>query len=164
MSDLRDNLAEAIIHSTAEASVCARDRLSPPRHLTWLTDEGWRPILSPRWANKTRHAALRDARIVLYQPESGSVALILEEAEAFLRSRVVRLIEGDVELARLSVGLGRSPMLRSAPIPLSPGLHTWTLRSDGEDRPTRSADRLDDAATPYSFRLSGVRLIASEPR
>jgi len=163
VSHLRDKLAEGIIRSTAEASVCALDRLSPPTHLTWLTDQGWRPVPAPRRGSDPRFAALRDARIVLYQPTSGSVALALNEAEAFVRPRVVRVVEGANELARFSVRPGQPETLQSPPISLSPGLHTWTLRSDGDDRPTRSADRLDDAATPYSFRLSGVRLIAGEP-
>ena len=59
---------------------------------------------------------------------------------------------------------GEVRVVQLPPIVLTPGLHTWTFEADGDSRPTRSADRIDDAATPYSFRLSGVRLQPSEPR
>jgi len=153
----------AMIDGNPEFAVFARSRLDPPNELTWMTDQGWRPVTRARDGNEVRSAALREARIVVYQPRAGSVLLRLAEVEAFARPRVVRVVEGTTELARWAVEPGAMQALESPPIPLSVGLHTWTIRSDGDSRPTRSADRLDDAATPYSFRLSRVHLVPVGP-
>jgi len=158
------DLGESIIHSDAEATVFARSRLRPPGSLTWMTDEGWRPVPAPRGAPNRRSAALRVARVVVYQPTLGPLVLRLGGAEGFAHPRVVRVVERDIELARWSVEPGTPRDLATPPIPLSAGLHTWTLRSDGDSASTRSADRLDDADTPYSFRLDRVAVVPADSR
>ena len=158
-----DQLKAAVVYSTPTASAVARDRLNPPSHLTWLSDEGWRPMPHSRDILEDRSAALAAARIMVYQPSQGAVVLSLAGAEAFATPRVVRVVEADRELARFTLEPGAPRTVATPPIPLSPGLHTWTLRSDGASRPTHSTERFDDAGTPYSFRLSGVRLTPSDP-
>ncbi len=139
-----------------------RNQLALPRNLTWMSDRGWRPVATTDGELITRYAALASAQIEVCQPVAGHVTLILDQVEAFQRARLIRLMEGDRELARWRIEPGSRQDLRSPALDLAVGRHTWTLISDGADRPTRSADRLDDAATPFSFRLSGVRVVAGE--
>lgn len=163
MTSLADRLAEGVIGREPTEVTVARDRLRPPGRLVWLSDRGWRPLSAPNGA-AGRSAAFREARIAIYQPEPGGpVDLTLLGAEAFAAPRIVRIVEDGRELAHFRLEPGEPRLVRPPPIDLPPGLHAWTLRSDGDARPTRSADRLAEAATPYSFRLTGVRLSPAGP-
>ena len=157
-------LEQAIGNITPDGVVLDRGLLDLPRTLTWMTDQGWRPLPTPHGAEDSRSAAFRDARIMVYQPAPGSVVLSLEGAEAFADRRVVQIVEDGRKLAHFPIEVGEPQTVIAPLIPLSPGLHAWTIQSDGATKPTRSADRVDDAATPYSFRLNGVRLRAEPPR
>ena len=142
--------------------VLDRAWLSLPDQLVWMSDRGWREVPGQD-RSATPFAALPEARVEVYQPTTGPVVLTLNGVDAFARTRIIRLIEADRELARWRIEPGNRRDLRSGPIPLTAGRHTWTLLADGADRPTRSADRIDPAGTPYSFRLSRVRLEAVAP-
>ena len=139
-----------------------RAMLPLPNHLVWMSDRGWREVPGGG-ENATQFAALAEARVEVYQPTDRPVVLTLAGVDAFARTRVVRLVEGDRELALWRIEPGTRRDIQSGPIPLTVGRHTWTLISDGADRPTRSADRIDLAGTPYSFRLAGVRLRVASP-
>jgi hypothetical protein len=86
------------------------------------------------------------------------MVLTLVDVTAFARDRVVRLKEAGRELARWRVETGSPRTLDSPPIRLGDGIHELRLESDGDDRPSRHADRLDDARTPYSLKLRSVRI------
>jgi hypothetical protein len=150
-------LAEAKTFEDADVAVFDRDRLRPPKSLTWLCGQGFRPALarSDAWA----YGALRKARLVTFNPTPGRQAVLtLTGASAFTHPRVVRLLQESRELARWHLEAGNSRTIESPPFPLEGGLRELNLESDGEDQPTRYADRLDDARTPYSWRLNSVRL------
>jgi hypothetical protein len=149
-------LAEARSFEDENVAVYDLDRLRPPARLTWLCSRGWRIGRDP---SSGSFGALRRARLVVFDPTGDRPLRVgLGEVSAFGRSRVVRLSEGDRELTRWTVETGTPRDLESEPFRLGPGLHELTLESDGDDRPSRYADRLDDARTPYSLRLKEVRL------
>ncbi len=138
----------------ADTTVFERARLRPPGRIAVLCAEGWRGV-----PGGSRSGVLRRARIVVHDPTPDRpMVLALEDASAFARPRVVRLSEGGRELARWTIEPGRSRAVETPPFRLGPGLHDLTLESDGDDRPTRHADRLDDARTPYSLTVGAVRL------
>ncbi len=150
-------LAEAKVFEDADVAVFDRDRIQTPTRLTWLCGEGFRPALarSETWA----YGVLRKARLVTFNPTPGRQAVLtLNRASAFAHPRVVRLSEGTRELARWKVEPGAARTIESPPFPLEGGLHELWFESDGDDPPSRYADRLDDARTPYSWRLNSVRL------
>ena len=150
-------LAEAQVFEDADVVVFDRDRLSPPMGLAWLCGEGFRPCLArpEPWG----FGVLRQARVVTFNPTTGrQVVLTLEGASGFARNRVIRLLEGDRELARWMVEAGKARTIESPPFRLEGGLRELRLETDGDDQPTRYADRLDDARTPYSWRLKSLRL------
>jgi len=153
-------LAGAKSFEDADVAVYDFDRIPPPSGLTWLCAGGWRPGLGP---SGTTFGVLRRARLAVFEP-AGDRAVVLElgGVSAFARVRVVRLKQGDRELARWTVATGPPRNLESPAFRLGPGRHDLTLESDGDDRPTRSADRLDDPRTPYSLVVGAVRLRPAE--
>ena len=166
LAELARELAAGQIPADPDTTIIARDRLTPPARLTWYPSRGFRPLAAPGESSKPRHAALREAVLTVYQPpvlQSHAIAVDLMDVEVFGRERVIRLFEGGREFCRWVVAPGPPRDLRSQPFPLGPGLRTYTFRTDGEDVPTRRADRLDDAATPYSFRLTRVEVAKVTP-
>jgi hypothetical protein len=153
-------LSEAKVFEDADVTVFDRDRLRAPSKLTWLCGEGFRPAASTSasWS----FGVLRSGRIVVYQPiDNQSVVIRLIEASAFLHPRIVRLVEGDRELARWTIEPGPARTIASPPLPFPRGLHELRLLSDNDERPTHHADRIDEARTPYSLRLKSVEVISS---
>ncbi|WP_435010143.1 hypothetical protein P12x_001372 [Tundrisphaera lichenicola] len=137
-------------------SVYDFDRLEPPGRLTWLCASGWRP---GRGASAGSFGVLRRARLFLFNPTADRpIRVELGRVSAFHRARSVRLLEDGHELARWTIQPGTRSDLDSGPILLGTGFHDLILESDGDDRPTRHDDRLDDAKTPYSLRLDSVRV------
>ena len=57
-------------------------------------------------------------------------------------------------------GRGGDAVGRSRPPSFKVGraIHEFRVLSDGDDRPSRYADRLDEARTPYSLRLKTVKV------
>jgi hypothetical protein len=90
------------------------------------------------------------------------MVLDLVDASAFVRKRDLRLVEGDREIARWSVEPGAGRTLRTPPFRLDQGINFLTLIGDGDDRPTRYVDRLDEARTPYSLRVDAIRVRPEE--
>jgi len=154
-------LAEANLYEDADVAVFSRDFLHAPEHLTWLAVSGFRPVLLK--SDQQPYALLREARVAIYQPRPGQ-ALVLElvDVSAFLHPRVVRLLDGDRELARWNITTGTARHFESPPFTLDSGIHELTLVADGDDPPTRSADKLDEARTPYTLRLGSVRVQPQE--
>ncbi len=149
-------LAEAKVFEDADVAVFDAARLRPPERLTWLCGEGFRRDLIHR--DSAVYGVLREGRIVVDNPTPDRpIVLSLVDVSAFARARVVRLMEADRELARWTIEPGLLRTLDSPPIRLGSGVHELRLESDGDDRPARHADRLDDARTPYSLRLKSVR-------
>jgi hypothetical protein len=149
-------LAEAKSFEDANVAVFDLEHLRPPARLTWLCARGWRIGRGP---SEGSYGVLRRARLVVFDPVGDRPLRVgLGRVSAFGRGRLVRLLEGDRELARWTVEAGAPRDRESEPFRLGPGLHELTLESDGDDRPSRYADRLDDARTPYSLRLEEVRL------
>ena len=166
LDSLARDLAEAECSADPAAVVIARDRLAPPTELTWTASRGFRPFPIAADDRRRRFAALREASLTLYQPaepRSLGVTIALRDIEACGRARVVRLVEGERELGRWTIETGPAQPVQSPPLPLAPGLHTWTFRSDGEGLPSRRGDRLDDGATPYSFRFGSLTLAPAQP-
>jgi hypothetical protein len=154
---IKSLLVEAKVFENADVAVFYRDRLLTPTRLTWLCGEGFRPALAR--TETSAYGVLRKARVMTLNPTPGRKAILtLTGASAFAHPRVVRLLEGTRELARWRVGVGASQTIESPPFALEGGLRELSLESDGEDQPTRYADRLDEARTPYSWRLNSVRL------
>jgi hypothetical protein len=151
-------LAEAKSFEDEHVVVYDLGRLKPAARLTWLCARGWRIGRDP---SSGSFGVLRRARLAVFDPiGERALRVSLGQASAFGRDRVVRLSEGDRELARWTVETGSPRELESEPFRLGPGLHELILESDGDDRPSRYADRLDDARTPYSLRLKEVRIRA----
>ena len=154
---LKALLAGAKGHEDTEVAVFDRARLEPPARLTWLCAEGFRPALAK--GQPWSFGVLERARVALFDPEPGrALVLSLVDASAFANRRVVRLMDGDRELARWSVGPGPARTLETPPFAVDAGVRELTLVCDGEDRPARHADRLDEARTPYSYRIDSVRV------
>jgi hypothetical protein len=145
----------------ADVAIFDRATLRPPEGLTWLCGEGFRPSLIHPDARS--FGVLRKARLVIFNPTpERSVVLSLVDASAFTRARVVRLMQGVREIARWNVEPGTSRTIETPPFRLEDGVQELRLESDGDDRPTRHADRLDDARTPYSLRLGAVRVRSAD--
>ena len=150
-------LAEAKVFEDADVAVFDRARLRSPEHLTWLCGEGFRrDLIHP---GPGSYGVLREGRIVVDSPTPDRpIVLSLVDVSAFAHARVVRLTEAGRELSRWTVEIGTPRTIESPPIRLGNGVHELRLTSDGDDRPSRHADRLDDARTPYSLRLKAVRI------
>jgi hypothetical protein len=154
---LKRLLHEAKVFDDPDVAIFDTDRLEPPTHLTWLGREGFRPRLAKPdgWA----FGVLREARIVVANPTPDRpMVLELVGASAFAHRRVVRLLEGDRVIARWDLDPSIGPTPTTPPFRLDGGLNELKLISDGDDRPSRYADRLDDARTPYAFRIQSIRI------
>jgi hypothetical protein len=154
---LKDMLAEAKVFEDADVAVFGRELLHIPKSLTWLCGEGFRPRLArdDSWS----FGVLRQARIAVYNPTpERSMVLALVDASAFKSHRVVRLIEGDREIAHWKVEPNAPRTIETPPFKLGDGVCELSLISDGDDRPARYVDRLDDARTPYSLRINSLRV------
>ena len=150
-------LAEAKSFEDDDVAVLDRGRLRPPDRLTWLCGEGFRPALSKHepWS----FGVLRKARLVIFNPTPDRpLVLSLGAPSAFARPRVVRLRDGDREIARWTVATRAIPSIETPPFRVEGGVRELRLESDGDDRPDHHTDRLDEAKTPYSFRLDAVRV------
>ncbi len=150
-------LAEGRVFEDADVAVIASARLRAPEHLTWLCGEGFRrDLIHPA---STSYGVLREGRIVVANPTPDRPMIVsLVEVWAFARPRTVRLTEEGRELARWTIDPGAPRTLDSPPIRPGDGVRELRLESDGDDRPTRHAERLDDARTAYSLRLRAVRI------
>lgn len=156
-SRLKALLAEAKVFEDADVAVFARDRLSPPKGLAWLCAEGFRPRLAK--PDSWSYGVLKQARLEVVNPiPDRPLILELVDASAFARKRLVRLVEGDREIGRWEVKPGDRTTLETPLFHLEPGVRELTLTLDGDDRPARYADRLDDTRTPYGLRISSVRV------
>lgn len=154
---LKKSLSHSMIFEDGDVAVFSRERMSPPGQLAWLAVGGIRPA-----ASKPKVGALgvlRLARLAVYNPDpKRPIILTLDDASAFAHPRQVRLLDGDREVARWIIEPGTTRTLESRPFTTMAGLSELTLASDGDDRPSRHADRLDDARTPYSLRIDAIRL------
>ena len=151
-------LAKGIVSEDVDTIVLNRDRLPPPDRLTWLCGSGFRQTFNT--SASARYGILREGRIVIYEPASDHTVLVrLVEVVAFERSRRVRLVEGDRELAGWTIEPFKPTTIVSPPIHLTHGVHELRLISDSDDRPDHFIDRLDDARTAYSLRLKSVEVV-----
>ena len=151
-------LAEAKVFEDEDVAVFDRERLSPPGRLTWLCAEGFRPSLIR--SNSWSYGVLKKGRIAVYVPQiERSIVLRLMEASAFRSRRVVQLMLEGREVARWSVEAGPGRTLESPPFRVGPGTRELSLLVDGDDRPARSADRLDEARTAYGLRINAVEIV-----
>jgi hypothetical protein len=156
-------LAEAKVFEDADVAVFNLEQLRPPGHLTWLCAEGFRPALARREPGS--FGVLREARLAIFNPTpERQIVLNLVDASAFARARSVRLLHGGREIVRWIVEPGVATTLKTPPFGPGDGVQELRLECDGDDRPTRYADRIDDARTPYSLRLDGVRVRFAEER
>jgi hypothetical protein len=154
---LKELLAEAKVYEDADVAVFDRERLSAPKHFTWLCGEGFRPRLAK--PDSWSFGVLQKARVVIYNPTpERPMVLALFEITAFAKRRVVRLFEGEREIGRWEVEPGSPRTLETPPFRLGEGVRELTLISDGDERPARYFDRLDDARTPYSLRINSMRV------
>ena len=150
-------LAEGLVFEDGDVAVLDRDRLRAPEHLTWLCLEGFRPSLAK--GGPWSFGVLREARLLVFNPTPDRPVVVrLIGPSAFSRDRVVRLLRRDREIARWTLGTKRTETLESPPIRLEGGVQELRIASDGDDPPARYADRLDEARTPYSFRIDAVRI------
>ena len=147
-------LGEARSSEDADSAVFDVDRLAQPDRVTSLFIDGWK---AGRVLGSFGFARRSNLRVFLPIGRD-SFGLRLDRVTSTGQTRLVRLQQGTRELARWTVGSGPPVDLDSGPIRLGPGLHDLTIESDGEDRPTRPEDRLDEARTPYSLRLRSVRI------
>ncbi len=156
-------LAEARVAEDPDAVVFDRARLAPPARLAWLPAAGWRRT---QGNPGLPFAAKARASVVLFNPDPRrGVVLRLIQASAFAHSRVVKLVDGKEEITRWGIETGPPRDFVSPPIPLGEGLRRLRVVSDGDDRPVRSADRIDEPRAPYSFRLQAIRLeYAPDPK
>jgi hypothetical protein len=156
-AQVQAELTEAKVFEDADVVVYSTDQLKPPDRLVWLCSEGFRPALA---RSESWFGVLRAGRIVVYQPtENQPVVVRLVGVSALAHQRVVRLVEAERELARWTVEPGEARTIESPPLTLSSGIHDLRLISDHDDRPSRSAERLDEARTPYSLRLKSVQVV-----
>ena len=144
-----------------------RNRLARPNDPALMPIRGFRLIPGQSQPPFPRYGVLREATFLVYQPdgpEPHAVSLSLDGVSVLGRPREIRLLDGDRELCRWSVAPSDSRVhIGTPPISLAPGLHSWTFRADGEDRPTDRADRFDDTATPYSFQIQDLGFIRENP-
>jgi hypothetical protein len=155
-------LAEAKVFEDADVAVFDRGRLHPPEHLTWLCAEGFRPSLAK--SSSWTFGVLREGRVVIYNPTPDrSMVLKLGDASAFARRRVVRLVEENREIARWEIEPQIQRTIETPPFRLGEGVRELKLITDGDDRPVRYADRLDDARTPYGLRINSVKVWLLDP-
>ena len=156
-------LGEAKSFEDGDVAVFDRERLRPPEDLTWLCAEGFRPALSKHepWS----FGVLKKARVALFNPTPDRpIVLRLVNPSAFSRTRLVRVMHQDRVIVRWTVGPAASPAVETPPFRLEGGVQELQLESDGDDRPARYADRLDESRTRYCLRVDEVRVRFADGR
>ncbi|WP_435017382.1 hypothetical protein TA3x_004988 [Tundrisphaera sp. TA3] len=161
----KDLLAPARIAESGDVAVFDRARLPAPASPAATIGRGWKRGKAGSAAGKSVYAVRQTAGITVYQPEPGGPArLELQGIDVRGRGRRLRMLDRDGrELAASDLGPGRAPGPVVLTFALPAGLQTLRLESDGEDRPTRPADVIDEARTPYSFLVRSIELGANPP-
>lgn len=140
-------LAEARIYDDGETAIYERAKLAPPRHPIAVTTSGW----------KFRHgrpgpAALKHARIAVYNPDPAVPVVLDLETESRDESRTMRVLDNGTELAQVVVPPGGRSSLQTPALALAAGFHVLTLESDRAQAPVDPGQRINnDDRGPYSF-------------
>ncbi len=136
--------------------------MPPPTRPTILPTAGW--LQKGIWRKVETRPAAREARLVVYNPDSGGDLVFAMAAVAFFRGREVRLLDGGREIGRWTVGKDEYALFTTPPFRLPGGRSELRLVSDGDDAPRHAGQELNEGdATPYSLRVSGIVLKSADP-
>ena len=156
---IQDRLAGAMVAEDAKAGVVVFDRrkLERPSHPVALCRSGWRERLNR--FGKTSAIAEREAEILVYNPTPEQPIRLELSASSYVDPRVVRLREGDRELARWEFRPESESIVRSPPFLLGAGLHSIVLSSESESQPLKPeyAPVARDVR-PFSLWVSSLRV------
>ena len=152
---LQAELADTLLFEERSIAVYDRERLAPPARPTLLITRGWRG----GWHGRDRLVLGREGGLAVYSPASDRDLTFSLHASAFRRTRTVRLLDGEAELARWRIEPGEAAWSVSPPFRLPGGIHQLTIASDGDERPIHRHETATQGDwNPYSLIVRGVRL------
>ncbi len=162
LEPVKDCLKPFKVLEDAATTVYDRDLMPRPTHVVALGTRGW--LQKTIWQGREVRPAARKATLIAYNPAPDRDLTLSIALAAFHRSRVVRLLDGERELARWEVGPERLVLMTSPPFRLPEGRSELTLASDGDDRPFSPVQEVTEGdRTPYSLRVQGLILRPTTP-
>jgi hypothetical protein len=161
MARVRDQLIGAKVYEDGKTTIYEQSRLPVPSRPVLACTDGWRSSVG--MLGPIRFAVGKVGRIELFNPSPGDALVLDLEASACRSARTVRLMAGPAELARWKIEPGEPKSYSSPPFLLPAGVQELTLESDAAESPKRSHDSMDEAKTPYSLRISAIR-VRNDPR
>jgi len=125
-------LKDAKVYEDAMTIVYARSKLKTPTKPVQLILDGWQGRTI--WGEHLYASLLPKSRVALYSPNPNQAVSFTLTTSAVQRSRSVRLINGEEELARWTVETGRYQLCSSPPFRLPEGIHELTFESRPMDQ------------------------------
>lgn len=150
-------LAQARIFQDDDALVFDRSLLPAPTAPTLCLLDGWRTSVTRPGPLVFGTDAV--ASLATFAPESNRRVRLEMQAAAVTVPRLVRVRANGFEVARFRLDPGDPRSIRTTDFTLPAGLGRITLETDGAARPSRREDVLDEGRTPYSLRISSLRLV-----
>ncbi len=162
LGKVESRLQESKIHEDDATAVFDRERMPKPTHPVFLYTNGWgnRVDRDGRWTCMVG----RHARVFVYNPTPDIPLTLTLDAASNKATRTVALRGLDQDLGLWQVPPRSTSLLASPPFRLPEGITPLVLASDGEDKPSRTAVRVEGDATPFSLWVSGIHLDAATPQ
>jgi hypothetical protein len=153
---LKPLLRHAQVFEDRDTAVYDRALLRAPQRPTLLCAEGWRH--RNLWRGRQTCVLGKIGQVAVFNPDPDQPLTFILEAVALHRSRTVRLLADDLELAQWEIAADDLHTYTSQPIQLPPGYSRLILQSDGEERPARLEVTYEGDTRPYSLRVAEVGL------
>ena len=156
LARMKGQLGGSKVFEDPETVIYDQSRMPTPRRPALVCTEGWKTSVGYRFP--WRFGVPEVARLVAFNP-TPEAALSLElEAKATGRTRKVRLLAGEVELAKWAIESGQPRTYLSPPFHLPAEVRELTLETDGRKKPVDPDDALDEAFSAYSLKVDAIRL------
>jgi hypothetical protein len=153
-------LSAARLYEDGQIAVYARSLMQTPTRPTLLCTAGWRARLPG--SDGLECVVAKRAKLAVFNPNAAQPVLLTIEAQAFRRTRWVRLRSGAQVLARWQVKSDGFELHASPAFLLSAGIHELIVESASEDAPCgRTEKPVPGDSRPYSLIVRGVSLRAA---
>jgi len=153
---LKPLLEHARIFEDGDTAVYDRALLRAPQRPTLLCTAGWR--YRNLWRGRRTCVLEETGHVAVFNPDPNQLLTFTVEAVALHRPRTVRVLAGDLELARWVIAADDLHSYTSQPFQLPAGLSELIIQSDGEERPERLEITYEGDTSPYSLRVAEVGL------
>ncbi|MEO6809678.1 MAG: hypothetical protein ABI353_11255, partial [Isosphaeraceae bacterium] len=130
LDPLKQQLACAKIFEDNMTVVYDRCLLPKPTKPVLMVQDGWRSC----WPGPSPRVVGRSGTLSAYNPDPARPLRFAIQAKALRRPRIVRLLTGNLEIARWTFPADQMRLVLSDPFLLPAGLQTLTLETDGEER------------------------------